>query len=81
MVFRYGELAALRCMNDEQSKEQPFVSNVLSFARYTLMETAVVATNMSETTQKFWVDLTKLKNILGQIYGANAVVITCDLLT
>jgi len=21
MVFRYGELAALRCMNDEQSKE------------------------------------------------------------
>jgi len=54
---------------------------VLSFARYTLMETAVVATNMSETTQKFWVDLTKLKNILGQIYGASAVVITCDLLT
>ena len=48
MVFRYGELVALRCMNDEQSKDNPFVQNVLSFARYTLMETAVVATNVSD---------------------------------
>ena len=44
MVFRYGELAPLRSMNDEQG----FLPNVLSFARYTLMETAIVATNLSE---------------------------------
>jgi len=51
MVFRYGEFAALRCINDEEAgKEQNFVSNVLSFARYTLMETAIVATNMSDAT-------------------------------
>lgn len=48
MVFRYGELVALRCMNDVESKDNPFVQNVLSFARYTLMETAVVATNVSD---------------------------------
>ena len=47
MVFRYGELAPLRCMNDDSS-DHGFVSNVLSFARYSLMETAIVATNLSE---------------------------------
>lgn len=56
MVFRYGELAPLRCMNDDAS-DQGFVSNVLSFARYSLMETAIVATNLSEQTQHFWVDM------------------------
>ena len=50
MVFRYGELAALRCMNDELASEENFVPNVLSFARYTLMETAIVATNMSDVS-------------------------------
>ena len=50
MVFRYGELTALRCMSNPPhgSTEPTFVSNVLGFARYTLMETAVVATNVSD---------------------------------
>ena len=49
MVFRYGELAALRCMREvEGSNEPQFVENVLSFARYTLMETALVAINVSD---------------------------------
>lgn len=50
MVFRYGELAALRCMSNEMADDDSFVTNVLAFARYTLMETAIVATNMSEVT-------------------------------
>ena len=50
MVFRYGELDSLRCMNDEVKNEQGFLPNVLSFARYTLMETAIVATNLSDQT-------------------------------
>jgi hypothetical protein len=81
MVFRYGELAPLRCMNNEVETDQGFVSTVLSFARYTLMETAIVATNLSDVSQKFWVDLSNLKHLLGQIYGANAVVLTHDLLS
>jgi hypothetical protein len=80
MVFRYGELAALRCMSNEMATDESFVSNVLAFARYTLMETAIVATNMSDVSQKIWVDLSRLKNLLGQIYGANAVVVTTDIL-
>ena len=47
MVFRYGELAPLRCMTKEGDTEED-ASNVLSFARYTLMETAIVATNLSD---------------------------------
>lgn len=77
MVFRYGELAPLRSMNDEEG----FVPDVLSFARYTLMETAIVSTNLSDQTQNFWVDASPLKNLLGQIFGANAVVMTYDLLS
>ena len=50
MVFRYGELAALRCMSNEMEDDESFVTNVLAFARYTLMETAIVATNMSEVS-------------------------------
>lgn len=67
MVFRYGELAALRCMSDAPhgSTEPAFVTNVLSFARYTLMETAVIATNVSDSTEKFWIDLSKLRILLG----------------
>lgn len=80
MVFRYGELAPLRCMNKEVENEQGFVPNVLSFARYTLMETAIVATNLSDQNQKFWIDMHRLKNLLGQIYGSNSVVMTFDLL-
>ena len=80
MVFRYGELASLRCMNDEVKDSMGFVPNVLSFARYTLMETAIVATNLSDETQKFWIDMQRLKGLLGQIYGANAVIMTFDLL-
>jgi len=67
-------------MNDEIKDNQGFISDVLSFARYTLMETAIVATNLSESTKKFWIDMQRLKNLLGQIYGANAVVMTYDLL-
>lgn len=80
MVFRYGELAPLRCLNDDVVNEQGFLSDVLSFARYTLMETAIVATNLSDEARKFWVDMQRLKNLLGQIYGATAVVMTYDLL-
>lgn len=79
MVFRYGELAPLRCMGGGADNEG-FLSDVLSFARYSLMETAIVATNLSGETRNFWVDLQRLKNLLGQVYGANAVVMTYDLL-
>lgn len=66
MVFRYGELASLRCMNDEvKNEQQGFIPDLLSFARYTLMETAIVATNLSEQTQTFWIDMQRLKNLLG----------------
>ena len=45
------------------------------------METAIVATNLSDVSQKFWVDMSNLKHLLGQIYGANAVVLAHDLLS
>ena len=66
MVFRYGELAPLRCINEDSAPEDGgFMSDMLSFARYTLMETAIVVTNLSDQTQKFWVDMQRLKTLLG----------------
>ena len=53
---------------------------MLAFARYTLMETALVATNLSDKEQKFYIDMAKLKQILGSTLGVNTVIMTSDLL-
>lgn len=56
MVLRYGELISLTA-RDTQNEVLP---GVLCYARYSLMETAIIATNMCDSISKFYLDLSKL---------------------
>ena len=51
MVLRYGELVPLRAKHDKGWHER-----VLAFARFSLIETAIIAINMSEHELHFWID-------------------------
>ena len=73
MVLRYGELIPLVARN-AQSWEQ----YVLAFARYSLLETAIVATNLNETDVTFWVDMTELSQIYLKTYSENTVVMVSE---
>lgn len=53
MVLRYGELIMLTA-KDESNR---YLSEVLAYARYSLMETMIIATNMSDRAQKFLIDM------------------------
>lgn len=55
MVLRYGELVPLVARNDEG-----WESHVLTFARYSLFETAVIATNLNDIDATFWIDMSNL---------------------
>jgi hypothetical protein len=56
MVLRYGELINLTA-RDQQNAYMP---DVLCYARYSLMETAIIATNMSDGNRRFYLDLSQL---------------------
>lgn len=44
MVLRYGELITLNA----KTPNNEFMSDILAYARYSLMETVIIATNMNE---------------------------------
>lgn len=58
MVLRYGELIPLLARHEKGWHER-----VLSFARYSLMETAIISINFNEHESTFWVDLSALEQI------------------
>jgi hypothetical protein len=70
MVLRYGELISLTA-RDTQNEVLP---GVLCYARYSLMETAIIATNMCDSISKFYLDLSKLLPTFRQAYANNTVV-------
>lgn len=51
-VLRYGELLPLLVKNESCESQGPnsFLHNVLGFARYSLMETAIISINLSDKT-------------------------------
>jgi hypothetical protein len=53
MVLRYGELVMLTARNELRE----FIPDILCYARYSLMETVIIATNLSDDTRKFYFDL------------------------
>mmetsp|Transcript_88 Transcript_88/g.170 ORF Transcript_88/g.170 Transcript_88/m.170 type:complete len:393 (-) Transcript_88:1601-2779(-) len=70
MVLRYGEMIMLtaRDLNNE------YMPDVLCYARYSLMETAIIATNLSEESKKFQLDLSQLLPTYLKAYARNTVV-------
>ena len=82
MVLRYGELVPLLAMAREQPSEdeQAYLNSILSFARYSLMETAIISVNTSDSQQDFYVKTDKLNKIFGTSFQDNTVVMTQNLL-
>jgi hypothetical protein len=82
MVLRYGELCPLMAKNEEVygGNENAFLDDVLTFSRYSLMETAVIAINVSSKDKTFFVDLEKLYNTFRKTLGENTVIMTQNLL-
>jgi hypothetical protein len=58
MVLRYGALIPLVARTDDGWHHY-----VLTFARHSFMETAIVAINVSSETAEFWPDLTELTKV------------------
>ena len=70
MVLRYGEFMYLTA-RDEQDNWQ---DSILAFARYSLMETVIIATNLSEQEKAFYVDAAALMPTFKRAYSNNTVV-------
>ena len=79
MVLRYGELSPLIAKN-ETTKDMEWLNSVLAYARYSLMETAIVATNLTDQAQRFYIDASRLSKFFNEMMGENSVIIARDLL-
>ena len=82
LVLRYGELLPLAAKNEQSETQGPhsFLSNVLAFARFSLMETAIVTINLSDSVQKCYVDNSKLKTVMSQGMNLNSIVMVQNIL-
>lgn len=69
-------MVPLLVKNETSESQGPnsFLNNVLGFARYSLMETAIISINLSDEVQKCYVDNSKLKTMLSQGDSLNSVV-------
>lgn len=74
MVLCYGEYIPLVARIDEHKLEE----RVFSFARYSLQETAIIATNLNDAETQFYIDLTPLMRLYSQNYPLNTVVMVSD---
>ena len=77
MVLRYGDLINLSA----RTTTNVFMPDVLCYARYSLMETMIIATNMNEVTTKFTMDLSSLLPIFKKAYGNNTVIMVKNIIS
>jgi len=77
LVLRYGDIIHLAARDLDNN----FMANVLCYARYSLMETVVIATNISDTYCKFSMDLTSLLPVFEKAYGGNTVIMVKNIIS
>lgn len=81
MVLRYGELCPLvACQLESQQNQKNWITDVLTFARYSLMETAIIAINVAEHERSFYIDYEELYKRFSQTFSDNTVIVTSSLL-
>ena len=76
VVLRYGEFVS--CSAKDQKNN--VVPDILCYARYSLMETCIIATSITDQTRKVYLDLTPLLNIYKKTNASNTVVIVKNLI-
>ncbi len=74
MVLRYGEYVPLMAKREDTVLEE----RVMCFARYSLQETAIIATNLQDQESQFYIDYTPLQSIYKQSYSMHTVVMVTD---
>ena len=81
MVLRYGELFPLAAFNIDSSVDKKHMLNdVLTYARYSLMETAIVATNLSDQQQTFFINMQSLYQHFSTSLKDTSIVVVSNLL-
>lgn len=55
--------------------------NVLCYARYSLSETVIIATNISDNNIKFTLDMSGILPIFEKAYGGNTVVMVKNVIS
>ena len=73
MVLRYGEYVPLVARHS-----QDWHSHILSFARFSLVETAVVAINLNDSEVWYYVDMQPLVPLFMKAYDANTVIMVSN---
>jgi hypothetical protein len=76
MVLRYGETIFLTARSVEDGSK--WQENVLCYARYSMMETVIIATNLSEHEKKFYIDMNAILPTIKKAYGNNIVITVKD---
>lgn len=76
MVLRYGDY--IQCAAKDQKGGN--VPDILCYARYSLMETCIIATSLTDQTRRVYLDLTPLLNVYKQSNSNNTVVIVRNLI-
>jgi len=66
--------------NETTPERNTWLNTVLAYGRFSLMETAIISTNLTDQTQKFFVDHKRLENLFTKTCGVNTVVMVKDLL-
>ena len=75
MVLRYGELIPLVARHNNG-----WHNHVLSFGRYSLLETAIISTNLNEAEVHFYVDLTALSSLYKKNFSESTVIMVQNIL-
>ena len=74
MVLRYGELFFLQARNNENK----VCEDALVIARYSMMETVIIATNLSANDSSFYIDSKAIMPTFKRAYTNNTVVMMKD---
>lgn len=77
MVLRYGEVIHLTARDQHFN----YLPDILVFARYSLFETIIVATNMTDDVRKFHLDLSNLLPTFKKAYSNNTVVMSKNIIS
>ena len=73
MVLRYGELVPLVARHTTG-----WHNHVLSFARYSLLETAIISINLNDEEVNFFIDTSALQQLYKNNYKNNTVIMVSN---
>lgn len=78
MVLRYGDIYYLSARHASEDNQR--IEDVLCYARYSLIETVIIATNLTEEEREFQIDFSALLPTFKKTYQNSTVIMVRDCL-